>query len=301
MSTDKHIRTQPVETKIISHCILVLKILYKGGTSKNQLFNKLKNDESKIPYKTDKSSPLEAIKHLRKSKLVNEISSPPTRKGKKKRKMKAQRIVVELTELGKELSQLIYYLDECELSYKELKNKINNHFADSMMNLKPVVLENRLRRKGWKHQEIKEYDRLIEGVLVLETHLPLVLFNTILSRYLKIIYSYPLNILAKEILKKVIIDSITKYILNRLADQINSNNPAKYNAFFTTYRLLSSWMMTHIGNHVDSFSKNRFVEKESLELIKNMFHILNPEQNYLQNVRVLESSTASSMDNGFKS
>jgi hypothetical protein len=319
MSTNKHIGTQPVETKIISHCILVLKILYKGGTSKNQLFNKLKNDESKIPYKTDKSSTLEAIKHLRKSKLVNEISSPPTSKGKKKRKMKAQRIVVELTELGKELSQLIYYLDECELSYKELKNKINNHFADSTMNLKPVVLENRLRRKGWKHQEIKEYDRLIEGVLVLETHLPLVLFNTILSRYLKIIYSYPLNILAKEILKKVIIDSITKYILNRLegilADQINSNNPAKYNAFFTTYRLLSSWMMTYIGNHVDSFSKNRFVQKESLELIKNMFHILNPEQNYLQNVlkrkaktdseistfiQGLEASMTSSKDNRFK-
>ena len=234
--------------------------------------------------------------------------------------MKQQKHNLELTSIGTELSQLIYYLDEYEQVNKELKAKINNHFADGMINLKPAVLQHMLQKKGWQFQEIKEFDRLTEEVLFLETQLPLVLFNTILARYLKMIYYYPLNDLAKEILRKIIIDSITKYTLDRLdgilADQINSNNLVKNNAFNTTYRLLSGRMLTYIGHHVDMYSKNRFVQYESLELTKNLYYILNPEQNYLQNVlkvkakanpelatfiQALESSTATLRNNRFKS
>lgn len=288
LSTKRYIRIQPVENRIISHCILILKILYEGSTSKNQMFNKLKKDESKVPYKTDKSSTLEAIKHLRKSELVSESRCPSTNKEKKKRRVKTQRTVVELTQLGKELSQLIYYLNEYGLSNRKLKNKINFHFADFMVNLKPAILQRRLKQKGWESQEIED-STLIEGVLILQSHLPLVLFNTILSRYFKIIYKYTsLNDLAKEILRKIIMDSMMIYSLDRLegilADQISSNNHLRDNAFRITYRLLSSWIQTYVEHYADIYSKNRHIQEESLELLMNLYHILNPEENYLQNV-----------------
>ena len=141
--------------------------------------------------------------------------------------MKTQRTIVELTKLGKELSHLIYYLNEYGLSYMELKNKINYHFADFMMNFKPTVIQRRLREKGWENREIED-STLIEGVLVLQSHLPLVFFNTILSRYFKIIYEYTsLNDLAKEILRKVIMDSIMIYSLDRLEGILAESNQFK--------------------------------------------------------------------------
>lgn len=187
-----------------------------------------------------------------------------------------------------------------------------------MMNLKPAVLQRRLKQKGWESQEIED-STLIEGVLILQSHLPLVLFNTILSRYFKIIYEYsPLNELAEEILRKVIMNSIMIYALDRLegilADQINSNNHLRDNAFGVTYRLLSNWIQTYVEYHADIFSKNRHIQEESLKLLMNLFNILNPEENYLQNVfrrraknnprlaaiiRNLESSTIPSRDNRF--
>jgi hypothetical protein len=115
-------------------------------------------------------------------------------------------------------------------------------------------------------------------------------------------------------------DTLTKYILDRLegilADQVNSNSSLKYNAFNTTYRLLSGWMTANIENHVNILSKNRFIQNESSELTKNMYNILNPDQNYLQNIfkrraksnpklaefiQSLESSMTPLRNNGFKS
>lgn len=287
-SVRKYTRIQPVGNKIRDHCVRILKILYKCDKSKNQIFNTLKKDEFKIPYQSDKSSTLEAIKYLGKSELVKESSKLHTNKSRKKRRMKTQKIIVECTQLGKELSQLIYYIDEFELSYRELKNKINFHFADCMLNLKPGVLRRRLQEKGWRLQEI-ENDNLIEGVFVLQTHLPLVFLNTILSRYLMIVYTYkPLNDLAKEILRKLIMDSMTMYFLDRLegilADQINTKKSVEHNAFRTTYDLLSGSIEAYIGRHVDSYSKNRFIQSESFEVVKNLYHIQKPEENYLQSL-----------------
>jgi hypothetical protein len=319
MSVRNYQRIQPVETELMALQIRVLKILFDGNKSRNQIFNALRKSEPKISYQSDKSTVLCAIKYLEKFELVKESVGNRLPIKSRRRYTRKQIHNLELTQIGTELSQLIYYLDEYSLTYNKLKEKINHHFADGMINLKPTLLRSRLRRKEWQYQEINEYDKLIEGVLFLETHLPLVLFNVLLSKYLKIIYSYSLNDLAKEILKKVIIDSITQYILNRLegilADKINSNNPIRDNAFRTTYVLLSGWMRSHIGNHVDMFSKNRLIQEESLNLTTNLYNILNPEKNYLQNmlkrkakadsevaafIQALESNIQS-RGNGFKS
>ena len=140
--------------------------------------------------------------------------------------------------------------------------------------------------RGWNSQEIDIYDKLESEIFSLETHLPLVILSALLSRYLGIIFHYnPLNDIAKEILRKIMMDAITGNILSRLrrflADQIFSSKSKKENAFETTYLLLSGWTTSHFLNHVDTFSENRFIQKESLDLVITLYNILNPQEGFL--------------------
>jgi hypothetical protein len=49
-----------------------------------------------------------------------------------------------------------------------------------------------------------------------------------------------------------------------------------------TYTLLSGWTTSHILNHIDTFSENRFIHNESLELVKALCNILNPADDFLR-------------------
>lgn len=185
--------------------------------------------------------------------------------------------------MGKELSQLIYYKDGYKLGYKKLKDNINQYFNinwSSNTNVSDSVLRRRLATMGWKN-EIEVYDRLEEEILSLEAHLPLVIFNTILARYFRVISHHnEINDMANEILKRVVMEVITDYILNRpegiLKDKDHLAN--------MTYRLLAGWLIDHFfAEYMDKYSENRFIQHESLDLAKTLYNILNPEQNFLRN------------------
>ena len=103
-----------------------------------------------------------------------------------RRKIKEK--IVELTPLGKELSQLIHYKDEYRQGYKKLRDNINRHFKinwNGKTKISNQVFRHRLETMGWRNHEIEVYDRLEEGILSLEAHLPLIIFNTILADILE--------------------------------------------------------------------------------------------------------------------
>jgi hypothetical protein len=82
--------------------------------------------------------------------------------------------------------------------------------------------------------------------------------------------------------------AITENILERLqgilADKIFVNTSQRESAFNQTYWLLSGWMTAHFQHHTDIYSMNRFIQHESLGLVKTLYNILNPGQNFLDNV-----------------
>ncbi len=142
------------------------------------------------------------------------------------------------------------------------------------------MFRHRLETMGWKNHEIEVYDRLEERILSLEAHLPLVIFNTILARYFRIISKYNhINYMAKEILRRVVMDTITDYILDRLEGILTDKDPMAG----TICTLLAGWSINHFKNHVDIYPENRFIQNESLDLTKILYNILNPEENFLRN------------------
>ena len=292
LSTRIYQKSQPVEIKLIDHYVTILKILFNGKKSVNEIFNILKKKTKRIPYQSDKSSTVLAIKDLLKYQLVT-ATNVQRGKAKRKRIRKKKPIIqkrnIELTPQGKELSQLIYYIYEYSHKYNQLKGVIDYHFNSNDIGIKQEILRERLKERGWQNQEIELYNQSMASILSLVSHLPLVILNTLLARYFKIIYSYSsISSIVKEILRRVIMDAITKFILDRLegilADKINASKSQRDTAFEITYYLLSGWTTSHFRNHAETYSENRFIQNESLDLVKVVYNILDPPDHFLQNV-----------------
>jgi len=292
LSTRKYQKSQPVEIKFIEHYIAILKILFNGNKYVNEIFSILKKETRRMPYQSDKLSIIYVIEDLVKYQLVTVTS---VQRGKTKwkhvrnKKATIQKKVIELTPIGKELSQLIYYIHEYNHKYKKLKSVIDYHFNSNDIGVKQVILHKRLEERGWQNQEIEHYDQSISSILTLESHLPLIILSTLLARYFKIIHSYSsISSIVKEILRRVIMDAITKFILDRLegilADKINASKPQRDTAFEITYNLLCGWTTSHFRNHAETYSENRFIQNESLDLVRVLFNILDPPNYFLQNV-----------------
>jgi len=292
LRTKEYKQSQPVEINLIDHYIAILKILFDGKKYVNEIFNILRKETKRIPYQSDKSSTIFAIKDLLKYQLVTETivqRGKTKRKRIRKKKPIIQKRIIELTPLGKELSQLIYYIDEYSHRYKKLKDVIDYHFNGNDIGIKQVILSKRLKERGWKNQEMELYDQYMASILSLESHLPMVILNTLLARYFKIIHSYSsISDIAKEILRRVIMDAITKYILDRLegilADKIYASKSQRDNAFGTTHYLLSGWTTSHFRDYADTYSENRFIQNESLDLVRVLYNILDPPKHFLQYV-----------------
>ena len=304
LNVKEYVKTQPVEIKFIDHGIRILKILFDGNKTKNQIFEALRKDKlKKIPYQSDKSKTLEMIKLLEKNELVKEnIQDQPLSKGKKmKRKKKRQKHVMELTTIGRELSQLIYYLDEYDQSYKNLRAKIDDHIVDNTGNIERSVLLHKLQTKEWTSQDLDNYSKIVEGISSLESHFLSVTLDTLLSRYFAILHNYnPLNKVAKEILRHVVMDSVTRFILDRLegslVDRLYSNESVKDRAYENTHLLLSGWAIAYISDLVGEYSKIEFMKDESLDLANKLYHFLNPENGLIQKVLQEHMKTNSGLD-----
>lgn len=81
-----------------------------------------------------------------------------------------------------------------------------------------------------------------------------------------------------------------------LADKIHASKSQRDNAFETTYYLLSGWTTTHFRNHADTYSENRFIQNESLDLVKVLYNILDPPNNFLQSVLGREAKNNPKID-----
>jgi hypothetical protein len=150
-------------------------------------------------------------------------------------------------------------------------------------------------------QEIELYNQSMASILSLESHLTLIILNTLLARYFKIIHFYsPIDSIVKEILRKVIMDAITKYILDRLegilADKLYANKSQRDAAFETTYYLLSGWTISHFRNYAQTYSENRFIQNESLDQVKVLYNILDPPKDFLQYVLGKEAKNDPKID-----
>jgi hypothetical protein len=290
LNVTKYLKTQPVEIKYIVHCIRILKILFDGNKAKNQVFNVLRKDELRIPYQNDKSKTLEMIKLLQKNELIKVINNnPPLTKIKLKSRKKNQKHILELTPLGRDLSQLVNSLDEYDYSYKNLNTKVDARTVDNTGSINRLTLLHKLRNKGWTSQDLDNYSKIVEMISSLESHfLPLTL-DTLLSRYFTILHKHnPLNNVAKEILRHVVMNSITQFVLDRLegslVDRLYSNKSARDIAYEDTHLLLSGWGVAIISDLVSEYSKIGFLKDESLDLAKKLYHFLNPENGLLHKV-----------------
>jgi hypothetical protein len=216
LRSERLTKFEPVQRKVIDLYPYILRILIdreKKGV--NDIFRQLQKFKEQEPRLTHKPHITKAIRYLVKGKLIKEAQETASQR-KKAGKIRLK----DLTDLGHELSKLIIDVDEYKKSYSNLKSAIKEHFDIShgfgIQTLSKNQLRHRLRQKGWNTEDIKNYPSWLEEAFQLEHQASISIVDALMSRYSEIIFKCENNILAREILYRVVLDAIRECILSRL-------------------------------------------------------------------------------------
>jgi DNA-binding HxlR family transcriptional regulator len=108
--------------KIVKHTKHILPLLLDGGKGSNEIL--LKGRQTGLTsYKKDV---LDIIKALQKAELINEVPDPKH----------SQRLIEQLTPLGRQLAELMINIKSYNKLYSELKNAIRANFTFDWSNIK---------------------------------------------------------------------------------------------------------------------------------------------------------------------
>lgn len=216
----------------------------------------------------DKPNILKSIDYLGKGKILE------SKKVNKQKKLEA------LTELGQEIIDFLWSIENCKEAYGSLREMINEYAVEINPNFRQKV-EAKLLTKGWKPDERDAFYSVLDTVYVVENIHQSNIYNCLLYRYNKISTKYNVNNNAKQILLKIVLDEITqqlsivKKVVRRhpiSADGIIMENEPFDNLLG---RALSDIEEIIYDGHSDI--ANRFVSKQVEALLSSLLYLGKPD------------------------
>ncbi len=261
-------KIEPVQF-YLDHYLRTLSILNGGRRiGVNEIFRNLKGiDKSKFSHK---KYTIDAIRHLKRGNLVVQTKEPNKKKLFSRRKWKKQKLVTELTDSGKELS-----------------NSISKYFDIGGNNGKPISISQfnyRLKVKGWEKKDIGNYPNWLEEVYQVQYLSSLAIIETLVARYFSIMSKFNLRGLAKEILTFLIVNTLREYLFSRLEGLPSemSSSDRKQSIYNGILNQLTGRTMAYFLNYAPPIQKNKFIQSESVEVVKSLYKILDPSTEFLK-------------------
>ncbi len=195
--------------------------------------------------------------------------------------------MTELTETGRELSNFIIALNHFRDSYLRLQGAINRYFnldIHSGEHITPSQLNHRLKEKRWEKKDISKYSEWLEEVYQIQYLSSLVIIESLVARYFSIVFRFNLGGLAKEILTTLIIDTLRDYFLLRLGGTLSEDvlPEQKQYIYNRTFDQLTGRTIAYFLNYAPPIQKNKFIQSESVEMVKSLYEVLNPATEFLK-------------------
>ena len=271
---------EPVH-KLFEHYLYILLILNKGKKlGVNDIFKAMMRIER--PNFSHKTYTTDAIRNLKEGNLVKQYKEIDNkRKEFTKRKRRTQKLVTQLTESGEEISDLIRAINYYRDSYSKLYESINKYFNIGNNRILVTQLNHRLKEKGWKDDDIKNYQKWLEEVYQVQYVSSLAIIETLIARYFSIEHNYNIKGLSKYILTTLIINALKQYLLEGiLSDSVpDQQKGLLYNKILDQ---LTGRTITFFLNYTPPEQKNKFIQSESIEMVKSLHGILNPSKEFLR-------------------
>jgi hypothetical protein len=185
------------------------------------------------------------------------------RKAKRRVKQKKTKI---LTQLGDELIRLADDLNDYAESCSKLQNVIKQYFNVGKYDDKKVLRKVLLNR-GWKPEEVDNFDNLFRSSQNLSIYLisPFQVINIVLIRYILVLSKIKANKNAKIILDYIIMDNINRQLSNTIVTDIDGPHTslAREKISFVTDFLETGY-----------YYENRFTDGEVDDVLLSVLKVL---------------------------
>lgn len=269
---------EPVH-KLFDHYLYILLILSNGKKmGVNDIFKAITRIDR--PNFSHKTYTTDAIRNLKEGYLVEQSKEVYSKRKKFKQRRRTQKFVTQLTECGEELSNLIQALAYYEASFSKLRKSVDRYFNIGTNSENPLSVSqfnHRLKERGWKDDDIKNYSTWLEEVYQIQYLSPLVIIETLIARYFSIVYKFNVKGLAKGILTTLVIDTLRHYLLEGLP-----GDHQKGLIFNKILDQLTGRTITYFLNYTPPEQRNKFIQLESIEMVKALHRILNPSKDFLR-------------------
>lgn len=245
-------KVQPVHLEIL----FLLRERAQTGLNVNAIYRELVARK----FSRNKKLVLTAIDDLEKGDLLDTIKG-----SKAKRRVKQKKTKI-LTQLGDELVRVTDDLNDYADSCSKLQNVIKQYFSVGDYNDKKV-LRNVLLNRGWKPEDINNFDNLFRSSKDLSIDLisPFQVINIVLIRYILVLSKIKYNKNAKIILDYIIMDNINRQLSNTAVTNIDRPHIslAKEKINFITDFLETAY-----------FDGNRFTNNEVDDVLLSVLKVL---------------------------
>jgi hypothetical protein len=237
-----------------------------------------------IPNLSSKHFTTEAISHLEEVGLIKQSKEIDLRRKRQCRQKKN----MELTEFGSELSKSIRGIEQYTEYYSKLTSIIKERFdisEDTKKEISSSEFRHKLENKEWRSDDIKNYRIWLEQVFNLEYLSSLAIFDILIARYASIIFKYSPEGISKEILNKLIVDTIREYLMDRveefLSKRLSTDNNARKKTFNDIFYGISGHAVSYFMNFAPPTQLNKFIQNESIGLVESLYSILSPPKGFL--------------------
>ena len=249
-----------INNRLVGTFIKILNSLYIENMSVNEIIEQTSSDRTFV---------IKALRELEKAELIETI----------KNQSHKQKKVKQLSKLGKTVAQLTFNIEKFNSGHFEINNVINEYNEldkkshDIKEKNKPLTtikkntirksifrelvpidrssqrfLVGKLKEKGWTDTEISYYEGCKEGLYYTDIQLHEGTIKILLQKFLIILDNFNLNVGAREIINRIIIEKLQTQLSNIVTNirsryskylvDINRKNINKkdYSIFFPNFK-----------------------------------------------------------------
>lgn len=184
--------------RLISTFITILRLLLHKKLHYNGIIRQTSRDRTHVDI---------AIKALERGKLVMEYKI--SKQERKRRKIHSQAKILQITDLGRELIDMLDSLEQYKRAYFELKKPVDKYFSKWRRQQPNSIRDNILREKGFTDDDLELYNESYSGAIVALEALVKEMLEVIITRCASRLYRFNITDIAEDILNNIITNAVT--------------------------------------------------------------------------------------------
>jgi len=197
--------------RLVGTSIKILRLLLDKKLHYNEIIRQTSPDRTHVDNTIDV---------LERGQLIKEYKI--SKRERKEQKIHSQARIMQITDLGRELIDILVSLEQYKMTYYELKKPVDEYFTKwieekhgisqsktKSMHQRDVIRNNTLRDIGFTNKDLEFYDSSGVGTALVLRALEGKLLEVITVRCALMLYRFSITDIAKDILNNILVSAVT--------------------------------------------------------------------------------------------